>query len=206
MQRRSSLALAAALPALAATPVYKGTVGPGLHDHDGEEADKAGKVRIVVADKSSIHNFHLTGPGVNVKTSVSAIGTKTFTVTLKKGTYKFVCDPHAVHEGLVHRQVARGGLPGSRLGTAHAAAPRRLQRSTSAAAARSRPRRSATRRARRSARCRSGTAAPPRARCSRRRSARAAAARRRASGRPPGRRRGRSGRPRRAGRSRSSKW
>ena len=42
-----------------------------------------------------MHNFHLTGPGVNVKTSVGATGTKTFTVTLKKGTYKFVCDPHA---------------------------------------------------------------------------------------------------------------
>jgi plastocyanin len=32
---------------------------------------------------------------VNVKTSVGATGNKTFTVTLKKGTYKFVCDPHA---------------------------------------------------------------------------------------------------------------
>ena len=60
---------------------------------------KAGRVKIVVADKSSVHNFHLTGPGVNVKTSVSAIGTKTFTVTLKKGTYKFVCDPHAFMKG-----------------------------------------------------------------------------------------------------------
>jgi plastocyanin len=48
-----------------------------------------------VDDKSSIHNFHLTGPGVNVKTSVSTTGTKTFSITLKKGTYKFVCDPHS---------------------------------------------------------------------------------------------------------------
>ena len=56
---------------------------------------KAGKIKLVVADKSGHHNFHLTGPGVNVKTSVGATGTKTFTVTLKKGTYKFVCDPHA---------------------------------------------------------------------------------------------------------------
>ena len=30
----------------------------------------------------------------SVQTSVGATGTKTFTVTLKKGTYKFVCDPH----------------------------------------------------------------------------------------------------------------
>ena len=48
----------------------------------------------MVADKSSSHDFHLTGPGVNVKTSVGGTGTKTFTVTLQKGTYKFVCDPH----------------------------------------------------------------------------------------------------------------
>jgi plastocyanin len=32
---------------------------------------------------------------VNVKTSVPAVGTKTFTITLKKGKYVFVCDPHA---------------------------------------------------------------------------------------------------------------
>jgi plastocyanin len=47
-----------------------------------------------VSDKASIHNFHLVGPGVNVKTSVSGTGTKTFVVTLKKGTYAFFCDPH----------------------------------------------------------------------------------------------------------------
>ena len=92
-------ALAAALPALAATPVYKGTVGPGFTITMAKKPTKAGKISIVVADKSSIHNFHLTGPGVNVKTSVSAIGTKTFTVTLKKGTYKFICDPHAFMKG-----------------------------------------------------------------------------------------------------------
>jgi len=92
-------ALAAALPALAATPVYKGTVGPGFTITMAKKPTQAGRVSIVVADKSSIHNFHLTGPGVNVKTSVSAIGTKTFTVTLKKGTYKFICDPHTFMKG-----------------------------------------------------------------------------------------------------------
>ena len=56
---------------------------------------KPGKIKLVVADKSAAHNFHLTGPGVNVKTSVSAVGTKTFTITVKKGAYRFVCDPHA---------------------------------------------------------------------------------------------------------------
>ncbi len=88
-------ALATALPATAATPTFNGTVGPGFTIKMTTKPTKAGKIKLVVADKASIHNFHLTGPGVNVKTSVSGTGTKTFTVTLKKGTYKFVCDPHA---------------------------------------------------------------------------------------------------------------
>ena len=88
-------ALVAALPAVAATPIFKGTVGPGFTISMAKKPTKAGKIKLVVSDKGSIHNFHLTGPGVNVKTSVSGTGTKTFLVTLKKGTYKFVCDPHA---------------------------------------------------------------------------------------------------------------
>jgi plastocyanin len=88
-------ALLLAMPAAAATPTFKGTDGPGFTITMASKPKKAGKIKLVIADKSSIHNFHLTGPGVNVKTSVSAVGTKTFTVTLKKGTYKFVCDPHS---------------------------------------------------------------------------------------------------------------
>ena len=87
--------LALALPAVAATPTYKGTVGPGFTIKMATKPTKAGKIKLVVSDKSSQHNFHLTGPGVNVKTSVGQSGTKTFTITLKKGTYKFMCDPHA---------------------------------------------------------------------------------------------------------------
>ena len=86
--------LAAALPAAAATPVFKGTVGPGFTITMAKKPTKAGKIKLVVSDKASIHNFHLVGPGVNVKTSVSGTGTKTFIVTLKKGTYNFFCDPH----------------------------------------------------------------------------------------------------------------
>jgi plastocyanin len=55
---------------------------------------KAGRYTFVVADKSNAHNFHLTGPGVNKLTTVAGVGTKTWTLTLKAGTYKFVCDPH----------------------------------------------------------------------------------------------------------------
>jgi plastocyanin len=88
-------ALAMALPALAATPTFKGTVGPGFTISMAKKPTKAGKIKLVVADKSSIHNFHLRGPGVNVKTAVGFTGTKTFRITLKKGTYTFVCDPHS---------------------------------------------------------------------------------------------------------------
>jgi plastocyanin len=49
----------------------------------------------VIHDNSSIHNFHLIGPGVNRKTSVGAKGTFTWRLTLRRGTYRFVCDPHA---------------------------------------------------------------------------------------------------------------
>ena len=93
------VSLAVAVPVAtspaAAVPVFQGTVGPGFTIKLATKPTKAGKVKIVVADRSSSHNFHLTGPGVNVTTSVGGTGTKTFTVTLKKGTYRYVCDPHA---------------------------------------------------------------------------------------------------------------
>lgn len=56
---------------------------------------KAGKVMIMVKDTSTIHNFRLSGPGLNKATSVPKKQSVMWTVTLKKGTYKFVCDPHA---------------------------------------------------------------------------------------------------------------
>lgn len=85
--------IAAALPAAAATAKLTGTVGPGF-TISMKKPTKAGKYTIVVSDKASIHNFHLRGPGVNIKTSVPARGTRTFTVTLKAGKYTFFCDPH----------------------------------------------------------------------------------------------------------------
>jgi plastocyanin len=90
-----AIAAVVALPAGAATPKLLGTVGPGFTITLTKKPSKAGKYTLVVSDKSSIHNFHLTGPGVNVKTSVAAAGSKTFRITLKKGKYTFLCDPHA---------------------------------------------------------------------------------------------------------------
>jgi hypothetical protein len=53
---------------------------------------KAGRAyRFVISDRSSIHNFHLSGRGFNrVLTSVEYTGTKCFVLRLKKGSYRFV--------------------------------------------------------------------------------------------------------------------
>lgn len=73
-----------------------GTVGPGFDiSMSGTDGPTPGEYTLSVSDKASIHDFHLTGPGVDVMTDVSETGDKTFTVTLQKGEYKFVCDLHA---------------------------------------------------------------------------------------------------------------
>jgi plastocyanin len=88
------VAVAFATIALAAPTPLTGTVGPGF-TITMKKPTKAGSYRLTVNDRSGIHNFHITGPGVNRKTSVSATGRTTWTLALKKGTYRFVCDPHA---------------------------------------------------------------------------------------------------------------
>ena len=90
------VALIAAAPAGAmSSGSLTGTVGPGFTISLSAKTVKAGKYKIVVSDKGSIHNFHLMGPGVNKTTSISGTGTSTWNVTLKKGTYKYQCDVHA---------------------------------------------------------------------------------------------------------------
>lgn len=60
---------------------------------------KAGRYRIKIEDKATIHNFRLKGPGVNKATSVPGKAEVIWTVTLRKGTYAFVCDPHPTMRG-----------------------------------------------------------------------------------------------------------
>lgn len=88
------LAIPFAASALAAATPLTGTVGPGF-TISMKKPTKAGAYKLTVNDKADIHNFHITGPGVNKKTSVGGKGTTTWTLTFRKGTYKFVCDPHA---------------------------------------------------------------------------------------------------------------
>jgi hypothetical protein len=88
--------------ARADNPVLTGTVGTGddfvitLQGPDGARVKHldAGTYTLVVHDRSSFHNFHLLGPGVDVSTDVDTIGDATFTVALVDGTYTYRCDPH----------------------------------------------------------------------------------------------------------------
>jgi plastocyanin len=100
----AALALLLAGPGAAApsASTVTGTVGPGFTigvKLGGKKVTtlKAGvSYRFVIVDRSSIHNFRLSGPGLNrVLTGIGFTGTKTFTFKLKKGTWRFVCDPHA---------------------------------------------------------------------------------------------------------------
>jgi plastocyanin len=77
------------------------TVGPAftisLRTANGRRVTRlrAGRYRIVVRDRSSMHNFHLIGPRANRKTTVRFRGTQTWTLTLRRGSYRYICDPHA---------------------------------------------------------------------------------------------------------------
>jgi plastocyanin len=83
-----------------------GTVGPGftigltMHGNRVTKLKAGTPYRFVIRDRADIHDFHLSGPGFNrVLTSVEFTGTKTFVLRLKKGSYRFVCDPHS---GIMH--------------------------------------------------------------------------------------------------------
>jgi plastocyanin len=72
------------------------SVGPGYDISMAQKTAAPGTYTLNVDDQGTIHDFHFTGPGgVDVSTDVSGTGTESFTVTLQKGTYTFVCDPHS---------------------------------------------------------------------------------------------------------------
>ena len=97
-----ALGLAAHAPAAPAPKTVHGAVGPGFTISLTSSGKKVTKLkrgvpyRFVVSDRSSIHDFHLTGPGLNrMMTTVGFTGTKSLVLTLKKGVYRFFCDPHS---------------------------------------------------------------------------------------------------------------
>lgn len=78
-----------------------GTVGPGFSirlTKDGQPVKHldVGEYTITVQDLSAIHNFHLRGPGVDMRTDVQEDNiTVVWHVTFVDGVYTFQCDPHA---------------------------------------------------------------------------------------------------------------
>ena len=94
-------ALIGAGSAAAAPKTVNGSVGPGFTISLKLAGKKVTKLkpttyRFKVTDRSSSHNFRLRGPGYNrAITSVGFTGTKTVTIRLRKGTYRYVCDPHS---------------------------------------------------------------------------------------------------------------
>jgi len=100
----TGLALALATSASAAPPMktVQGSVGPGftinlaLKGKPVSTLKKGVRYRFLISDRSSIHNFHLVGPGLDrMLTTVDFIGTKSFVLTLRKGVYRYFCDPHS---------------------------------------------------------------------------------------------------------------
>jgi plastocyanin len=90
-------------PAAADNPVLQADVGLNdsfaisLKDASGAKVTHLdpGAYTIHVADHSDMHNFDLTGPGVNKSTGVTDIGTEDWNVTFVDGTYHYVCDVHS---------------------------------------------------------------------------------------------------------------
>jgi hypothetical protein len=95
------LPLALAAGAGAQSPTLFGEVGPGfqirLADASGNPVRHLdpGTYTVKIEDKADIHDFHLTGPGVDQATDVEQTGEVTWTVTLTDGRYHYQCDPHA---------------------------------------------------------------------------------------------------------------
>lgn len=119
MKRRIAAVTAAATMLLAllvgsgaAAPVQVvGTVGPGETiglTSKGKRVTRlpAGTYRFVIRDRSDEHDFRLVGPGTSrVLAGVGFVGTKTVTVKLRRGSYRFFCAPHAddMHGGFTVR-------------------------------------------------------------------------------------------------------
>lgn len=72
-----------------------------LTDADGKTITElpAGEYEVKVTDNAMIHNFHLTGPGVDEETDVQGTDDATFDITLEPGKYDYVCDPHPSMNG-----------------------------------------------------------------------------------------------------------
>ncbi len=97
----AAVVVAGASASRSSTPTLVGTDGPGFTitlKLGGKAVTtlKAGTYRFVIHDKASIHGWSLDGPHGFAKdiSAVPFVGTKTITLKLKAGAYKFYCPPH----------------------------------------------------------------------------------------------------------------
>lgn len=98
----AAVALTSALAAPASNSANKlvGTTGPEWTitlKRSGRTVRtlKPGVYRLTVNDRSTSHNFRLRGPRTDrVITRLRYTGRRTVTVTLRKGLYTYLCDPH----------------------------------------------------------------------------------------------------------------
>jgi hypothetical protein len=92
-------ALATRSSSAPAAATLAATVGPGFTislTQNGQAVTELqpGEYTIDVSDTATVHNFHLSGPGVDQATSVPGTGSATWDLTLAAGSYHFQCDAH----------------------------------------------------------------------------------------------------------------
>ncbi len=85
----------------AASNPLSGRTGPGLSITVTKAGKKVTRLRpgrytITVSDRSSAHDFFLTGPGIRNRrvTGLGFTGRKSITVSLRRGRYEYYCSPH----------------------------------------------------------------------------------------------------------------
>jgi plastocyanin len=103
-------------PAPSAGSELRGVTGPDfaitlLNPDSSPVTDlRPGSYTIVVDDTSEEHDFHVSGPGVERTTSLSFVGRTSFRISLSRGLYSFVCDPHTL---TMNGGFTVGGGPGA---------------------------------------------------------------------------------------------
>ena len=95
----ASLAAASTLGATTTAPTVLGTVGQraiALRTLEGQRLTvlNPGRYTILVRDRSARENFHLVGPGINRRTTIRFVGSRSWTVRLAAGTYRYRSDAH----------------------------------------------------------------------------------------------------------------
>jgi hypothetical protein len=109
MSRRAAHGLAGVLAAAAiAMPAEAArspgslvaTVGPGfaiaVENGHGKPVTRlrTGRYRLTIHDRSAFLDFHLFGPGVDKRTTVTGTGTVHWLLNLRRGVYHYQCDAH----------------------------------------------------------------------------------------------------------------